>query len=178
AGAFFKPSVLVFGSGADEVINALDVLSGKEKSLAGSQSPLAAEVPAGTTFLARATGLAGAKLPAKSPALKKTEQIAIAMGEHDGHGFFQGKLVAADQQTAQQVKDVVEGGRAMVMLQHGEDPDAKALLEALKVDVSDNTVSVEVRVPVDRIWQAAKKARTEMEKHHKGHGEKARKQEL
>jgi hypothetical protein len=178
AGAFFKSNVLVFGSGVDEVKLALDVLAGKAKALAGQQSPLTAEVPAGTTFLARAVGLGEAKMPVKSPALKKTERISIAMGEHEGQGFFQGELVAEDQQAAQQVKEIVEGGRAMVSLQHGEDPDVKALLEALKVDVSDKTVSVQMRAPVDRIWQVAKKAKAEMEKHQKSKDRGKKGQEL
>lgn len=177
AGAFFKADVLVFASSVDEVKKALDVLAGKGKSLSGNESALTADVPAGTTFLARAAGMAGANLPVKSPALKKTEQISIAMGEHEGQGFYQSKLVAEDEATAQQVKEIVEGGRAMVALQHGQDPDAKALLDALKVDLSNNTLSVDFRAPVDRIWEAAKKARAEFEKHQKKHGDKDQKKQ-
>ena len=167
AGAFFKADVLVVASSSDELKQALGVLAGKGDSLSGQESALTADVPAGTTFLARAVGMAEVNLPVKSPALKKTEQISIAMGEHEGQGFYQSHLVAEDEATARQVKEIIEGGRAMVAIQHGDDPDAKALLDALKVDLSNNTVSAAIQAPVDRIWQVAKKARAEMEKHRK-----------
>ncbi len=170
AGAFFKPSVLVFASTVDELKKALNALAGKGQSLAGKDSALTAEIPAGTAFVARAVGLAGAKLPAKSPVVEKTKRISIAMGEDGGKGFFQGELAAADQQTAQQVKEIIEGGRAMVTLQHGNDADAKVLLDALEVGLSEKVVSVELRAPIDRIWQAAKKARAEVERQRKAGG--------
>lgn len=169
AGAFFKSDVLTFGSSVDEVKKALDLLSGKGDSLAKEDSALTADVPAGATFVARVVGLAGAKLPTKSPALQKTKRISIAMGEHEGKAFFKGELVAEDQDTARQVKEIVEGGRAMITLQYGDDADAKALLNALEVQLSDKEVSVAISAGVEHIWQAAKKGRAEMEKHQKAH---------
>jgi hypothetical protein len=177
SGTFFTPGVLVFGSSVEDVKKAIDVLAGKKKSLADRESPLAAKVPPGTMFLARVVGLTGAKLPAKSPVLKKIEQVGVALGEHEGQGFLQASLVAENQQTAEEIRTVVEGVRAMVMLQHGEDPDAKALMKGLVLEVSDKEVSVRLQASVDHIWRAAEKAEAEVKKHHKEYVDKKRKGE-
>jgi hypothetical protein len=66
-GCFHAPTELVFGRTEGEVSAALDVLDGKSPNLAGSDSSLAAEIPAGTSIVARVSGLADANLPTKSP---------------------------------------------------------------------------------------------------------------
>ena len=58
AGVFQDTDVLVLASHADLLKAALDVLDGHSDSLQGADTPLAAEVPAGTMFLVRAMGIA------------------------------------------------------------------------------------------------------------------------
>jgi hypothetical protein len=166
-GAFFKSDVLVFAASEDELKKALDVLAGKAPSLEGKDSPLAGKAPEGATVVARLTGLAEADLPVKSPLVKQTERICLAMGENQGESFFDGRMVAKTKEVAEQVKAVVEGGRAMALLQHGSDAAATKLISAMKVEVNDATVTVTFRAPAEEVWAQVAKHAQEMAEHHK-----------
>ncbi len=177
-GCFHKPTVIVFGRTAVDVSEALDVLDGKSSGLAGSNSPLIAEIPAGAIFLAGATGLDGDELPCKSPLVKQSEALSIALGEHGGESFAMAKLATKSDEVADQVKAVVEGVRAMAALRHGSDADAMKIVKALKVAVADKAVTVELRVSADEVWTHLQKVRKRMadkdwkkhwRKHHESH---------
>jgi hypothetical protein len=156
-GAFFKPDVLVFGSSVAEVTAALDVLDGKTPSLAGKDSPLAGAVAPGTIFMARAVGLAGADLHAKSPLVKQIESLSLALGENQGEIFLDAKTVVEKPEVAEQLKTVVEGIRAMGDLLHGDDAEATKLLGTLKVSVVDKEIHAEWKAPADAIWAYVQK---------------------
>jgi hypothetical protein len=151
AGAFFKSNVIVFGPSADGVKLALDVLDGKKSSLDGKESVLTAKVPAGTTVLARAIDLGDAKLPVKSPLVKESQSLSIAMGESEGKSFFHGSLATKSTDVAEQVKKIVEGGLALGRLQHGNDAEATKLIDQVKVKVSDKNVAVDFEASADTV---------------------------
>jgi hypothetical protein len=69
-GCFAAEALTIVGQDAAAVQGALDVLEGKSPGLP-ADSPLAAEVPAGTAFWAAALGLAEANLPFRSPLVRK-----------------------------------------------------------------------------------------------------------
>lgn len=164
AGAFFKDDVLVFGSTVDKVKQALDVLKGEASSLEGKDSPLAQGTPAGTLFVARAIDLAEAEAPCKSPLVKKSKQLSLVKGEHEGQWFVEGTLVADSPDVADQVKQVIEGARAMVLLQHGTDDESKNLINQFKVNVQDSTVKIEFRAPADAVAKKIEKICDELAK--------------
>ena len=64
AGAFYKDDRLVLASSLDEIKAAINVLDGKASG--SPAAPLSDPVPAGATVIVRATGLAGANLPASA----------------------------------------------------------------------------------------------------------------
>jgi hypothetical protein len=170
--AFWKPEVLVFAGSVDEVKSALDVLDGKQPGLSAG-APLAAEAAAGTIVLARAIDLSGAYCPV----LKQSESLNLAVGENAGESFFAGKLVTKAPETAEQVKQVVEGFRALGLLRHGDDPEALKLVNLLNVKVADKTVEVEFHAPAADVAKQAEKAvemhlKKAAEAHHRGHKEK------
>ena len=192
-GCFHKPTVIVFGRTADEVTAALDVLDGKSPALAGSDSQLAAEIPAGTVLLARAVGLADADLPSKSPLAKECESLCLAIGEHDGEVFAKGKLVTKSEDVAKQLKEVAEGFRALGALKHAGDADAVKILDSFKVTVDGKAVAIEMQAGADAVWEHAQKMREKMrekmgdkdwkshwkkhrEKHREKHGKKKHKE--
>lgn len=179
-GCFHGPAdaphtVAVVGRRADEVKAALDVLDGKSPSLdspeAGDTSPLKQDVPPGTVLVARAVELAKAPLPLKSPFMRKTEQLALAAGQYDGEVFVQAKLVAGEPEVADQVQAAIEGLRAVVLLQRSENENLVEVLQAVKVDTAEATVSVEWRMTVDKLlklleeeWEKRRKVKQEQTK--------------
>jgi hypothetical protein len=166
SGAFYKPSVIVFAPTVDLVKAALDVLDGKSPSLAGTDSPLAAKIPEGTTVVARAIGLSEVKLPWKSPLVTQCDTFNLVMGERQGESFAEAKLATKSAETAEQIKTIVEGARAMAELQHGNDPESLKMVKRLKVRLAGKTVSVDFRAPADEVWTHLEKHVPEMIKHH------------
>jgi hypothetical protein len=152
-GCVFGPELLIVGRDAAEVKAALDVLGGKSAVLAGSDSPLAGEVPEGAVVMAGVTGLAEAELPFKSPIINQSELFWAALGERDGEVFGKLKFVAKSNEAAKQVEDIVRGLRAMALLQHGSDEEARKIVERLGVTTSQRTVQVEWRGAADGVWR-------------------------
>lgn len=146
-GAFFTDEVLVFGSSIDLVKGALDALSGKAPGL---EAPGEARIPEGTILVGSAWGLSDAEWPEKVKLPQGTEQISIVVGEHEGTSFMGGEVVATTE-TAGQVKEVLEGVRAMGMLQVKQAPKARKLLESMTIKRSGKKVQIEVGVPTVEI---------------------------
>lgn len=156
-GCFHGESLAVVGQDADEVKAALDVLDGKSPDLAGSDSQLKQDVPPGTVFESRAVELAAAGLPFQSPIVRKTELLAVAVGEHGGEVFVRATLVASEAEVANQVRAAVDGLRAIALLQHSNDENIVKALEALDVSTEDSTVTVAWRMPVDELLELVEK---------------------
>lgn len=156
-GCFHTPSVLVFGRSEADVKAALDVLDRKAPGLAGTDSSLATEIPAGTMILARATGLADAKLPIKSPLVKQSDALSLILGEHANESFATVQLVTKSEEVAEQVVKVLEGFYAMATL-HGQDhPEALEALGAIHVRAQGKTVTAEFRESADDVWKYGQK---------------------
>ena len=157
-GVFYTPKQLLFARSTEEVTAALDVLDGKSPSLEGKNSTLAASIPAGAFFVGRAIALANAELPWQSPLVKQSESLNVALGLKDDKVFFEGQLTAKSVEAASQFKDLIQGGRAMVLLHLPPTPELTKLLDAVKITVKDKSVSVDFRASVDEVWAEAEKA--------------------
>lgn len=155
AGAFCKEG-LVLASSIEELEMALNLLDGKGTSLSSS-SPLAGGVPAGTTVMARVAGIAEAKLPHKCPLAEQTEAVRFSMGEHNGQSFFRFRATMTNSEVTGQVKEVVDGGRALAQLSR-TDELGKRLIAGLKVLPADKTLTVLWSVPANDVWTAIEKA--------------------
>jgi len=151
-GAFYGTDLIIFGGSTNEVMAALDVLDGTKPNLAGKDSPLAAAVPAGAVVTVRAVGLGDVELPCKSPVVKQLDSFSLAVGEDKGEVFLEAKLTVKQTETAEQIKTIIEGGRAMAALVHGDDPEAQKILQSVKVTTNDKTVGIELRMPADVVW--------------------------
>ncbi len=169
AGTFYKPDVIVLAPTVDILKAVVDTMDGKSPSLAGQNSPLSAPLPAGTLVVARAVGLADAELPMKSPLVTQSDTFSLVIGESSGQSFAEAALVMKTAEDAQRVKAIVDGGRAMAQLQHGDDAEAMKLLDKVKVTLADKTLKVEFRAPVDELWAQIEKAGQRIVEHHKKH---------
>lgn len=159
AGVFHRPTVVVFAPTVADLKAALDVLDGLAPSLAKNAppSPLAVAVPPGAILLARATRLAEAELPFKSPPLTQSRSISLAMGEDGGELFVEAELEVKAQETAEQVRSILEGVRAAAELQRGDDPGAVRLIKRFKVSAANKAVKVEFRASAAEVWAQLEK---------------------
>ena len=153
SGCFYRPSLVVFGQELDDVKAALDVLDGKLPSLAGSDSPLAADLPDGTMFAAGATGLDSADVPVLSPIVRQSGLLWLIAGEHEGEAFAQAGLVTNSSEVASLIRQIVEGFIALAILQHGSDEDVKGMLQAIELATDAGTVTVELRGDGDNVMK-------------------------
>ena len=172
AGTFAKPNLILLAPAADIVKAVLDTFDGKSPNLAGSKSPLAAPVAGGTIILARAVGLADAKLPMKSPLVTKSDTFSFAFGESSGQSLADATLVMKSPEDAQRVKTIVDGGRAMLELQHGDNAEAMKMLNKAKVTLAGNALKLEFRAPADELWNQLEQAGRHILEHHKNFLEK------
>jgi hypothetical protein len=170
AGAFYKDGV-AFGSSVEELNAALDVLDGKAPAV-GSGSALAGHVPPGTTVMMRATGIAEANLPCKSPVAKQMESVRVAMGENDGQSFFRAKATMTNADIVGQVKIILDGGRAMALLHSGKDEAAKKLIDAAKVTSEGKTLTILWSAPATDVWAMMEKLAKKAAEHHAKMGKK------
>jgi hypothetical protein len=175
-GSFFKPDVLIFGGSEAEVAAALDVLDGTKQNFADKEPSLAGEIPAGTVLFAGARDLSEIKLPPNSPAesvLKQSDSLVLSIGEHEGKAFLAGSLNVKKADVAEGLKAIVEGFRAAAAIQHGNDPEAMKILDALKVADDDKKFTVEWSVPADALWAHLQKHWGEMSRNIRHHAEKS-----
>jgi len=148
-GAFYKDKGMVFSGSEAEVKAALDVMDGEKPGL--TCEVLAAEVPAGTTVLARVVGIA--ETPCESKLAKEIESVSIVTGENEGESFLHVKVVAKSADVAEQMGKVAEGLRALGILHAIDCPQDKELVENMKVNVADKTLTFDSSVPAETVWQ-------------------------
>lgn len=156
-GCFHEPTAIVFGREAAEVKNALDVLDGTSRGLAEGDPLFALGVSDGTMIQVRAAGLADAKLPFKSPLVRKSKLLVVALGEREGEAFMAARLVTESAEVAGQVRAVVEGFRAMAELAVDSDEELTQMLQAVKVSTEGKTVTVEWRGATDHVAKLLEK---------------------
>ena len=152
-GSVFSANLLVVGRDIAEVKAALDVLGGKSAALEGSGSSLAHDVPEGAVAIVGVIDLAKAKIPFKSPIVNQSEMFWAAFGQRSAEVFAELTFVAKSDEAAGQVEDILRGLRAMALLQHGSDEEAKKLIENLSITTSQRTVQVEWHGAAGGVWR-------------------------
>jgi hypothetical protein len=154
AGAFYKSDAVVFASNAEHVGKAIDVLDGSAKGITAPNSPLGGRAIAGATVIIRAFDL-----PADEhcPLMKQTKSIRVAMGENNGKSFYRVRLVMKNAESAEQLKTIAEGFKAMASLRFSGEPDMMKLVNGLTIALRDGTINVRWEAPVEDVWTAAEK---------------------
>lgn len=178
AAALIESHTLIVGSDVETVKKGLEVLKGKAAGIKDG-SPLAGNIPQGTTVLARLAGVHDIPLKHPHPLLKQTESFRFVVGENEGESFFRMRSVMTNPQIVEQVKTVLNGGRALAVIHAGDDPARKQIAEAIKIKSEDKTVTFLWSAPADRVWAQielhAKRIAEHMAHHHQfwhypGHG--------
>ena len=119
-GTVYDEKILIFSNNHVDVMNTIDVLAGKAAGLPES-SPLAANPPEGTIWLARAVAMNGVDLPGNCPVLKQCDQLAIAAGQQGEDLFLNCHLLANSVDVATNAINVINGFRSLALLRFGSD---------------------------------------------------------
>ncbi|MCE9555805.1 MAG: hypothetical protein K8T91_20855 [Planctomycetes bacterium] len=142
SGAIYGRDAVLFSRDAKQLTAALDVLAGKADALSDESS--LAEVPRkGTFVLVRGVGMNKEKTPFHLAVIRRSKQLAFAFGQSGTEVFSQGLLVAPNADSADKVRDVVEGFRALTQLRFGDHDKRGEMLRGVKVAVAGSTVVLE-----------------------------------
>jgi hypothetical protein len=173
AAVFYGEDAVVLASSVDELKQAVDVLEGEAPSLT-PDSALAGNIPAGTTMLMRVEGVSDADLPEKCKVARQTKSFRFVTGEHDGESFFRARAKMTNEEVTGQVREIVEGLRALGQIHVGDNETGQKLVNALKIKTDGTTLTVLWSAPAEDVWaiiDAHRKIFEEkMKKHRERHG--------
>lgn len=162
AGAFYKSDAIVFAASAEGVGKAIDVLDGSAKGITALNSPLGGRAIAGATVIIRAFDLPGDE---HCPIMKQAKSIRVAMGENGGKSFYRVRLVMKNTESAEQIKTIAEGFKAMASLRFSGDADLMKLVNGGNSTVRESTFNFRWEAPVEDVWTAAQKIAKKAEEH-------------
>lgn len=145
ASAFRGEEQLILGSSIDNVKAALDVLDGKTPGVA-DDAKLGGNIPAGTTFLARAEGIAEAPRPDKRPGTKPIDSFRVVMGESEGQSFVRARVTMTSPEAVAYALSAIHGGQALSNLLCRDELGRK-FINALQSRSDGQTVTILWSVP-------------------------------
>jgi hypothetical protein len=142
--------VAILGKSAQQIDKAKSVLAGKSPSLKGSDAfsdfPPA---PDAFFFLAVAEGFnADAAVPPQAQVLKMADGGQLVLGEQSEKLFLSLALKSKTAEVTEQIQQVFEGIRAMVMLGQTDNKDLQELVRSIKVVAKNRIVTVNAEFPV------------------------------
>lgn len=151
AAVFYGEEAVVLASRVDELKQAVDVLEGKSPSLK-PDSPLGGNIPAGTTMLMRVEGVSDADLPDKCKLAKQTKSFRFVTGEHDGESFYRSRAVMTNEEVVGQLKEIVEGLRALGQIHVGNNETGQKLVDGLRIKTEGTKLTVLWSAPAEDVW--------------------------
>lgn len=154
AASFYKPDIVVLAGSTKSLELALDVLAGREPGIF-PDSPLSGKVAAGTVAMLRVAGLSEAELPGRLQMLRQVKSLRFAAGENKSDMFLRAEAEMNDTETAGRAKTMLEGFRAMAEGAIRDNPDARKMLDALKVTSDGKTLTLEWSASAEEIWKMA-----------------------
>ena len=144
---------VVLGKSRTEVEKAISMLAGKTKPSNPSKAFSGyANVTNTFFFLAVAEGFnEKAALPPQADILKKATGARIVLGERADRIFANLALKAKDPEVIQQIQQVLEGMKALVLLGQSENKELLELVQSTKVSATEKLVSVNIEYPLSKI---------------------------
>ena len=167
-GAFADDNTIAMSSDAGKLKKALDLISGKGKSV-GSDSDLLDGLGKKSILAARAIDVDTEYMKkTRCPVLKNCTEATVVWRERKGQLVGQYALVTNSEDTAKSFKMVVEGLKGMVALKFRGDELATKLMGGLKAKASGKEFNVNYKADSADIIAAGKKMK-EMRKKWHGH---------
>lgn len=158
-GAIHRSGAAVISETADAAAHVLKVFDGEAPCQPASASISPAFAP---VLLGRLNGPAIRRNAAeKNPVAQGLLSLLAAMGERGTNVEVQIETTLTKPEVAVQIRQIVDGFRAMALLNAEKDPRAARLAEQATIHVDGNTMTLQLSLPVTEITQAL---RTEMSK--------------
>jgi hypothetical protein len=147
------------------------LIAGDRKSTAGDTLWGYAKVPDTFFFLALAQGFnESSALPPQAKILKMADGARIVIGEKAESLFLNLALQAKSAEVSEQIRQVLDGMKALVALGQSDNKELVELVQATQVAASEKMVTVNIEYP----WSKAARKLEGMSKHSKGPGESRR----
>jgi hypothetical protein len=140
--------------------------------VAGTSSPLAANVMPGAIFLARAIDLKDSKAAQWHPALELVKSFDYEKGQDGGQWFGNFAVTTDSKSTAEKLEKVFEGYVAWVSLHAHRSPALVDMLGKVTFRVDNNVVTVANRLPADQVVAQMPEICKSMHEHFKWHMER------
>lgn len=158
-GTFASDSLIVLSQTSEAVKLALDVLDGETDNLADTDKATYFDsMPENTIIVAGAEGLGElAGDNANAAILKNTNMLAFIVGEKEGNFKISLNLQAKTPELAIQMQQMAQGFMALAALKANEIDGATPLLNAIKIETTDNNVSIDFAYPSKQLFELIKK---------------------
>jgi hypothetical protein len=155
---FPQHGVAIFADSATNLVAALN----HTENLSGSATPAAD----GTVFSGELCDIDTLPLPPQMRLAKKIASIRFNSGEKDGKDFDHVEVNLTDAAVAGQLKAIIAGLQAMGQVHFADHADLLKMIDALKVDASGQTVTIDWQAPSDDVIHFMDKVCDFIHKHH------------
>ena len=168
-GAFANDNTIAMSSDAAKLKKALDVISGKSKSL-GSDAELLDGLGKNAIMVARAIDVDTEYFKkARCHVLKNCTEVTVVWREKKGQLVGQYALVTDSEDTAKSFKAVVEGLKGLATLKFGRDELVSKLTSGLKAKTNGKELNVSYKADSEDLIAAGKKMKEMRKKWHGRH---------
>jgi len=159
-GTFYGGDMVIIGNKPGIVELALDVLDAQQPTLGGGGALKGLDVlPGGAWFVGSVVDFGEAAGQNPQAALLKTgQQITIVAGESSGVVYAEGTLKTKDNESAQQVHQVLQGILAFGMLMREKVPIVADLAQAAQLNVNGPVVKIRGEMASEQLFNLLKKA--------------------
>ncbi|HXJ57632.1 MAG TPA: hypothetical protein VNU68_13310 [Verrucomicrobiae bacterium] len=152
-GGALAKGVFVLARKQEHLERARRVFTGQADSLSSAKSgPQTAAPAAGfLTISVLDAALAGAGLPPQVRVLKDAQGAQVVAAEKADKIFVSAELQTKDAEVATQIQQALQGAIALAKLSELPDQDLKQLAESAKVSGRENTVTLDLQVPIEMV---------------------------
>ncbi len=175
-GAFAGERLIVMSQREEPVRAMLDLLSGKEQTLAQvNEGPLAglAQAPAGAFMVMAAEDLAQLSKKDKNAAIfHKSNMMAVVAGENENDVYMYADLTAENELAAQQIEQVLYGIQAFAALKNTRNPEMVSFINSIKLERNANQLYLTLRSPAMTVFKILEAKTSWWKKHQKDSDEK------
>ncbi len=153
-----EPIVLLSKSKA-QIVKARDVMRGKAPSLAKSpKSPLAPFMKTSRSpyFVAASVMPSEKQLPDTGPharILQMAKSGSLCIGDQENNTFVTVQLAASNDESADKLQKIVQGGTAMLSLAESNDRHLAEFLRSVKVERKNETIYLDLSYSSERLVQ-------------------------
>jgi hypothetical protein len=156
SGAFASDTLIVIGTGIEQVKAALDVLDGKKPGLAKNAS-LLKDVPENALCAARGIDVPeDFRKTSRCPILHNCRSASAVWSEKDGQITGKHEFTTVSAEAAKNFKASLEGLKAMAELRYGDVSGVKKLLDGLTCSADGDSFTAAFTVSSEDVEAAAK----------------------